>query len=273
MNPYSEMPGRVSQSIKRWTRITRFALHLLRGLAISTLLFPLQSPERRKREIEHWSLKALSVLNVRLFLHGKPPVYGLRPLMLVANHVSWLDIFAIDAIVPARFVAKAELRSWPFVGWLCARAGTLFIERTRRQDTHRVNARVAELLRRGDVFAVFPEGTTTDGSTVLKFHASLLESAVQADAAVHPVALWYDRSDGTLCTEAAYHGSRSAWQTLMGITSRHEVLCHVAFLDPILPATRHRRDIAREAHEAIVAALFPPRREEVVAADREESAA
>jgi 1-acyl-sn-glycerol-3-phosphate acyltransferase len=246
-----------TQRLRRWTRITRFALHLTRGVLISALLFPLQSVERRRREVEHWSLQLLSLLGVRLFLHGKPPAYGERPLMLVANHVSWLDIFAINAIVPARFVAKAEVRRWPIVGWLCARAGTLFIERARRQDTGRINETIQAALAAGDVFAVFPEGTTTDGSTLLKFHASLLEPALGARATVQPVALRFERSDGTLCTECAYDGDKTLWEALMGMTSQREILAHVCFLEPLYPEARHRRDLARESRDAILLTLFP----------------
>ena len=251
------MSGRLAQWIKRWIRISRLTLHVLRGLATCAFLFPLQSGERRKREVEHWSLNLLNILNVRLFLHGKPPAYGSRPLMVVANHVSWLDIFAINAIVPSRFVSKAEVRAWPVFGWLSMRSGTVFIERARRHDTLRVNHLIAAALRAGDVFAVFPEGTTTDGSTVLKFHASLLEPAIEAEAAVQPVALRYERSDATLCTEAAYTNGKSLWDVLMGMTSQHEILAHVCFLDPIVPEARHRREIAEEAHDAIRRTLFP----------------
>lgn len=247
----------VAQRLRRWARIVRFGLHLARGLAITTFLFPLQSNERRKREIEHWSMQLLTLLGIRLFLHGSPPPYGVCPLMLVSNHVSWLDIFSISAIVPARFVAKSEVRWWPFVGWLCARAGTLFIHRGRRHDTARVNTLVRDALQTGEVFAVFPEGTTSDGSTMFKFHASLLEPALEAEAAIQPIALWYDRSDGTLCTEVAYDGDRSFWDVLMGVTSQREILAHVCFLDPIVIMDRHRRDIAREAQDAIHLTLFP----------------
>lgn len=241
--------------------MVRFGLHVVRGVLIAAFLFPLQSTERRKREIEHWSIQLLSLLGVRLFLHGMLPKYGVRPLMLVANHVSWLDIFAINAIVPARFVAKSEVRRWPLIGWLSARCGTVFIKRARRQDTARINALVSGALQTGDVFAVFPEGTTTDGSTLCRFHASLLEPALEAEAEVQPVALWFDRSDGTLCTEVAYDGDKSAWDTLLGITSQREILAHVCFLEPILPEYRHRRDIAREAHDAILRTLFPAARD------------
>lgn len=251
------MFGRAAQRIKRWTRVTRLVLHFFRGMAIAGLLFPLQSAERRKREIEHWSLSMLDLLNIRLFLHGMPPQYGGRALMVVSNHVSFLDIFAVNAVVPSRFVAKSEMRAWPLVGWLATRAGSLFIDRTRRHDTMRIKHEVSAALKAGDVFAVFPEGTTTNGSTVLKFHASLIEPALEADATVQPVALWYERTDGSLCEEASYSGGKSMWETLMGITGQHEIRVHVCFLEPIQTEARHRRDIANEAREAILQTLYP----------------
>ena len=255
------MANAAVRSLRRWTRLTLFGLHLLRGLATATFLFPLQSSPRRKREIERWSMRLLEILRVRLFLHGMPPPYVTRPLMLVANHVSWVDIFAINAIVPARFVAKSEVRQWPFIGWLCARAGTLFIRRARRGDTARINDAVTKALLAGDVFAVFPEGTTTDGSTVLKFHSSLLAPAIAANATIQPVALWFERTDGTLCTEAAYDGDRTIWDTLLGITQHHSILAHVCFLPPIPPGDLHRRDLAREARDAIHLWLYPEARD------------
>lgn len=247
----------ITRWIIRWMRIGRFAVHLLRGAVIAGVLFPLQSPERRKREIELWSAQLCDILQVRLFLHGSPPTYGVRPLMLVANHVSWVDIFAIDAIVPVRFVAKAEVRQWPLIGWLSARAGTIFIDRGRRRDTARVNEQIAQEMRNGEVFAVFPEGTTSDGSTVLKFHSSLLEPALRADAAIQPIALRYEREDGSLCMDVAYHGSRSLWETLVAIASEPSVIVHVCILPPIAAGNRNRRAVAFDAWDAIALTLFP----------------
>jgi 1-acyl-sn-glycerol-3-phosphate acyltransferase len=220
------------------------------------VLFPRRTREQRKRHVQRWSEKLLRVLGVRLHVQGKPARSRARPLVLVANHVSWVDIFLIDSIEPARFVAKAEVRSWPVVGWLCARVGTLFIDRTRRHDTARVNREVSGALCAGDVFAVFPEGTTTNGSTVLEFHASLLAPAADATADVQPVALRYERTDGTLCTEAAYDGERSVWDALMGITGQPEIVARLWFLEPIPTAEHHRRELAREAREAILLKLF-----------------
>jgi 1-acyl-sn-glycerol-3-phosphate acyltransferase len=149
-----------------------------------------------------------------------------------------------------RFVAKSETRAWPLVGWLSERGGTLFIDQARRRDTHRVSALVAERLRAGEVFAIFPEGMTTDGARLLKFHAPLLAPAVAVGAAVQPVAIRYQRADGTLCTEAAFDGERSLWETVLGITAQRRIDAHLWFTAP-LESTGHRRDLAEAARQVI----------------------
>ena len=110
--------------------------------------------------------------------------------LLVANHVSWLDIAAMHAVCPqARFVSKADVRRWPLLGWLIGAAGTLFIERERKRDALRVVHQMAEALAAGDMVAVFPEGTTGDGRALLPFHANLLQAAIATETPVQPVAL------------------------------------------------------------------------------------
>jgi 1-acyl-sn-glycerol-3-phosphate acyltransferase len=242
--------------MSRWLRILRLALHTARGLFIAAFFFPFQRASQRRREIRRWSARLLAILAVRLEVQGA--MSSARPLMLVGNHVSWVDIFAIDAVLPVRFVAKSEVRSWPFVGWLSARCGTLFVDQARRRDTTRINDLVTAALRAGEVFAVFPEGTTSDGSTLLKFHASLLEPALQASAVVQPFAIRYERPDGSLCTEAAFDGARSIWDTVIGITSFEAITARVRFLEPVASTGRHRRDIAGEARDAISRTLYLP---------------
>jgi len=180
--------------------------------------------------------------------------------MLVANHVSWLDIVVIDAVLPARFVAKSEIRRWPLIGWMSARAGTLFIERARierarRRDTARIARQVSDVLLSGDVCAVFPEGTTTDGSKVLAFHSSLLQPALLADADVFPVALRFERADKSLCTEAAFDGDKTLWQTVRAVVAQPKIHAHVWFLDPIQVAGFNRRALALSARDAIARRL------------------
>lgn len=237
-------------------RMTRFALHLLRGMITVAFAFPYFSAARRRTAVKRWSQGMLRILGVQLHVHGEPPrrIPG-QAVMLVANHVSWLDIVVINAVLSVRFVAKSEVRHWPAIGWLSAKTGTLFIERARRRDTARITGLVSDALRAGDVCAVFPEGTTTDGSRVLRFHSSLLQPALIAGADVRPVALRFKCGNGALCTEAAYDGDKTLWETFWAITGQPVIHAHAWFLDAGSGTVAHRRVLAEAAQQAIARCL------------------
>ena len=116
-------------------------------------------------------------------------------------------------------------------------------------------------MRDGDPVAVFPEATTTDGDTVLKFNSSLLQPGVIAGAALYPVAIRFERADGTLCVEAAYDGDKSLWDTLRLMVTQPEIRARLAFLPPLENRGQHRRELAHAAPEAIARSLFPPARD------------
>ena len=249
------MSAPTTSLVTRGARVTRVFVHLLRGLLIAAAVFSFLGPAPRRKAVRDWSASLLRLLGVRLHVQGSPPAARGKPVMLVGNHVSWLDVFVINAVLPVRFVAKSEVRSWPLIGWLSARTGTLFIERARRRDAMRINRRISEVMRGGDVIAVFPEGTTTDGSHLLRFHSALLQPALLAEAAVHPVALRFERADGSLCVEAAYDGDKTLWDTVRLMVTQPVIHARVWFL-PALPAdTAHRRELAQTARSAIVNCL------------------
>lgn len=229
----------------------------MRGLLTARFRFPAWTDAERRIAVQRWSAGLLDVLHLRLTSRGTEPDASARPIMLVANHVSWLDIFAINTVLPVRFVAKSEIRGWPLIGWLCEQAGSIFIQQARRHDTRRVNAVLSAALEAGDIFAVFPEGTTTDGSALVKFHASLIEPAVASAAFVQPVALRYRRTDGALCTAVSYAGDRTLWRTVVEMTAEPVIDVEVIFLPPLETAGRHRREVARAAEEAIRTTLYP----------------
>jgi 1-acyl-sn-glycerol-3-phosphate acyltransferase len=199
----------------------------------------------------------LAILGVQLRVHGRCARDG-RPVMLVANHVSWLDIVAINSVLPSRFVAKHEVRAWPLIGWLAAGTGTFFIQRARRRDAARVFQRLEQALRKGERVAVFPEATTTDGETVLAFRSSLLQAAVKADGALLPVGVRYLRADGSCCREATYCGGTTLWQSLLAVASQPGIRVELAFLPPLAARARSRRELAREAREIILRTLRLP---------------
>lgn len=204
--------------------------------------------------LRRWSFKLLSILNVRLRVEGAPPPAS-GAVLVVANHVSWLEIFLLFTVLRMRFVAKAEVRSWPLIGWLCLRTGNLFIERERRQATGRVNQSMTAALKAGDAVGVFPEGTTTDGAWLRHFHASLLQPAVLAGAPVYPVALRYHDGCGEISTAPAYVDDLSFWDSVKNILAAPEIHAVLHFLPPIPSAGRNRRELARLAEEAIAGAL------------------
>ena len=236
-------------------RLTHIALHLGRGVAIAAFIFPFLGASHRADHIRRWSAHLLRALKVDLEVEGTPPPAG-EAILLVANHVSWLDPFVINAVRPMRFVAKSEVARWPVIGWLAARAGTLYVIRSQRHHTAQINQQVVKAMQGGEAFAVFPEGTTTNGSVVLPFHASLLQPAFESGAPLVPVALCYLRADGSPCTEAAYDGDKSVLDTLRAMMTLSLIRVQLKFLTQI-PCIDYsnRRELARAAERAIASAL------------------
>lgn len=244
--------------ITRRLRIAWVALHLVRAVAATGLVFRFLDAAGRVNYIQRWSARLLAILAVRVEVSGTPPLAGAAPAMIVANHVSWLDIFAINTVRTVRFVAKAEIRRWPVFGWLCAQVRTLFIERTRRRHIAQINEQVVAALRQGDVFAVFPEGMISAGNVLLPFHASLLQPALGCDALLYPVAIRYTRADGSLCSEADYEGDKSMLGSLLLMVTQPVICARLQFLPPLTSAGRHRRELAHEAAQLIAGALGVP---------------
>ena len=152
----------------RLVRSARVTVHVVGGLATTVLVFPWVGPPTKQALIRRWSRQLLRMLRVEARVHWRHDGGLPGNVLIVANHISWLDIFVLNALQPARFIAKADLKRWPVVGRLIANVGTLFIERERRRDTHTVNRHTVEALARGDLVAVFPEGTTSDGTGLLE---------------------------------------------------------------------------------------------------------
>lgn len=216
------------------------------------LAFPFWSPHRRGECIARWSRDMLRIVRVRLHVHGRPAHADVGR-MLLSNHISWIDILAINGACTSRFVAKSDIRNWFLIGWLAHRAGTLFIARGKRREAARLGRAIRDALSNGDTVAFFPEGTTTDGSRVLSFHGSLLQAAIDCGSAVQPVALHYVRGDGSRSTEVAYDGDRTLGDTLRDMSAVPVIHAHVHFLAEV--PRSDRRQVARMAEEVIRARL------------------
>jgi len=239
-------------------RLGRLLFHLVYGCYCVGVLFPFYSWPRRFAAIKRWSRGILDIVRLQLTVRGALPA-GHAPTLIVSNHVSWLDMWVVNSVVPVRFVSKADVRRWPVLGFLVTRAGTIFIERSRRHDTAHTNRSMVQALLRGEQVGIFPEGTTTDGSELKPFHASLFQPALGAGARVVVLTLRYVNPDGSTNLNASYAGERSLWQSVQLILSHRSLRAELCFAGTIDAIGKTRRDIAREAESITAAALRLPR--------------
>jgi len=230
-------------------RLARVVVHLCQGLATCALVFPWASHGLRQRMTRNWSRHLLGLCRVRVEQAAGSP--ALAHALVVANHVSWLDIFVINAVIPCRFVAKAEIRSWPVMGWLAAGAGTVFIARGNRRELRHVFKGLVEVLQAGERVALFPEGTTSLQGQVLPFHANLFEAAVDAAVEVQPVALTYVGADGGYHPSIEYVGETTFVDSLLRILQGPPVTARLACLAPLEGKGAHRRELAAAAQVAV----------------------
>ena len=192
-------------------------LHLLWGLVVAAVLFPLVPAGVSGALVRFWSRALMFVLGIRLEIPtGRAPPPAPLGALLMMNHISWADVFVLAAVTPARFVAKAEVQRWPLIGRFASAVGTVFVERGRRQSISSVNRVVSARLRSGQSIGVYPEGTTTDGSCLLRFHSNLVQAALDAGAPVIPVAIDY-RQDGRPTAAAAFVGEMTLIESLWRI--------------------------------------------------------
>jgi 1-acyl-sn-glycerol-3-phosphate acyltransferase len=236
-------------------RYARVCLHVFEGIATTAFAFPMIGLPRRQALIRRWSERLLRIMHVEARVRGLPPAGLPGNMLIVANHISWLDIFVLNTVQPARFIAKAELKRWPLVGLLIAGCGTLFIERERRRDAHRVNDHAREVLAAGDTIAIFPEGTTTDGTTLLPFHGSLLQPVIDARGHLQPIAIRYRQLDGSHNDAPAYVGETSFMDSFWRVLGEQAMVVEMTLLPALAAQARHRRELSREAEQAIRVAL------------------
>lgn len=237
-----------------WRRLWRaplVALWVLLGMLLTALLqlLPGRWREPPRQAITRWWMRCLlRLLPLHICYHGLPAA---GTALWVGNHVSWVDIILLGARAPVRFLAKAEVRQWPLLGWLADRAGTVFIHRGQAAS---LNQRLGNVLQRGHNLMIFAEGTTTAGDQVRTFHGRLFGCAIEQHLPIQPVALAY-RNHGQRDTIAPFidddEFSRHLWR-LLG-AARIDVDVH--FLPLIDSHTLGRNELARSARQAVIQAL------------------
>jgi 1-acyl-sn-glycerol-3-phosphate acyltransferase len=249
------MPNSRPGCLTKIGRGIRLLGKLFEAVVLVWLVFPRIRSPRHDDIIERWCRDVLDILDVRVTVHGETPAGKVPSVLFVANHISWLDILLLNACQRVRFVAKEEVRAWPLIGWIAARTGTLFLKRTSTHHLARVMQSTAASLRRGDRIAFFPEGTTTDGSSVQTFHSGLFESAIRANALIWPIGISYRRLDGTLAADIAFVGNQSLISSLLNVLSQPTTHARLSFSSPVDSSTGDRRRLTALCRIAVERSL------------------
>lgn len=234
--------------------MTVFIYELFRLYVIARVIAPRRSAAARRHLMQRCAHTMLRSLRLEVRARGHLPRPE-TPLLLVANHSSWLDSYALNTISAARFVAKSEVREWPLVGTIADRFGTFFLQRGSYRAAARMVAALTEALCGGQPVAVFPEGTTSAGDGVLPFYPAMFQAAVRSRTPVQPVAIRYRGADGTATRAAAYVGDMSVADSLRLLLREPSLTAELIFCAPLDPAGRNRKQLAAQAHAAISAAL------------------
>lgn len=244
-------------TVRRYLKISRLTIHLLHGFFITFVIFPWLKKESKKSHVQRWSQKLLAIFNVRAKMNLADMNLADTSVgsVIVANHISWLDIFVINSLAPSRFVAKADIRGWPMLGWLAEKGGTIFIARGSKTSLKQIYRYLIEQIQDGERVAFFPEGEVASQGQVLPFHANLFEAAINAQAPVHPIALRYVDLNGELHPAVEFSGDTRFIASLVSILNADEIVVELNGLESIPSEGVHRRDLASEARSAVVAAL------------------
>jgi 1-acyl-sn-glycerol-3-phosphate acyltransferase len=171
--------------------------------------------------------------------------------MLASNHLSYLDILMLGAITPVAFVAKREVRNWPVFGWFARLAGTMFVHREKRSDVNRSTAEIKEALRNGALVVLFPEGTSSDGDTVLPFKSALLAPATQQEHPLSASFIRYGLDDGSVADEVCYWRDMTLVPHLLNLLGKRGVSAHVSFMQ-VHEGCANRKELARQLHAEVV---------------------
>ncbi|SHH53615.1 lyso-ornithine lipid acyltransferase [Pollutimonas bauzanensis] len=233
------------------SRAVFVALWILLGLLLVSVFFPFLALPGRSAVNYRWSRALLFLCGVKVTVRGEPRLRG--PALWVSNHVSWLDIFVLNSVRPASFIAKSEIRYWPVLGWLVAGSGTVFIERGHRHAVRRVGHEMKARFAQGEVVGLFPEGTTSPGLDVAPFHSSLFDAAIRAHVDIQPVALLFFHR-GRRSDYIAFVGKQNLLQNLWRLLGATGVAVELEFLPAMASAQceeQGRSKVAAHAHHLI----------------------
>jgi 1-acyl-sn-glycerol-3-phosphate acyltransferase len=244
----------ISRLFRQLTRGLGIVGLLFLGLAVLYFRFPMIDGDAQQAWIKRWSIWVARTLGLKMTVQGQIDP-SIRSALIVANHSSWLDIVVINSIQPSAFIAKAEIEKWPVVGLLVARSGTLFIERGKRHAVHKVLKDAVERLKEQRFVAVFPEGTTNDGTKLLPFHGNLMEAAIRAEVPVQPLAIAYRNSQNTLAESVAFVGETTFVSSMFRVLADDDLRVFITITAAQTTQEKTRHELSEKSREVISSTL------------------
>jgi len=256
-------PSCVTGGTFRRVSIVRVTLRVLAALVVllSGLLVVAAKPVLRsntRHAVRRWFASLVRAFGVRIEVHGERRFQATpgRGVLVVSNHVSWLDSLVLNAVQPMAMVAKLDIRGWPLLGRLISAAGSVFIDRERLSRLPETVSELSEALRAGLAIGTNPEGTTWCGISSGRFRPALLQSALDAGVPVRPVALRYRLADGTTARHAAFVGTEDLVTAMRRVLRLRGLVVEVHVLPEIAPGRAdNRRDLALIAEADVAKAL------------------
>jgi 1-acyl-sn-glycerol-3-phosphate acyltransferase len=241
----------------------RVFVHLGLGLMVCGIVFPFSRKTTQEKLVRWWSGGMLAICQVDVIYIDQTQAAdetaketnGEEHVLVVANHVSWLDIFLLNSLRPCHFVAKADIRSWPIIGWLSAKAGTIFLARGRQREVRRIYEGLVHQIGAGKRIAFFPEGTTAAQGTILPFHANLFEAAIEAKVRVQPFSIRYVDAHGQLHHAVDFIGDMTFAESMNLILRGGKITAELRQLPLICTEGAHRRDIAQASRLAVAQSI------------------
>jgi 1-acyl-sn-glycerol-3-phosphate acyltransferase len=212
-----------------------------------------------RRQSAEWlhgvCITGLNAIDLRLTIHGTPPKSGL----IVSNHLSYLDILCYSAAAPCIFVSKAEIEDWHIFGRYARWAGSVFVRRHDRNDVARANASVSDSIEGAVPVVLFPEGMTTDGHRVLRFHSTMLQPAIDVGAPVTPCAIRYELDNGDPANEVAWWGDAPLLPHVWNLFGKKSIRAQIAFGESVV-ASGDRKQLGHLLHDRVAGLYDEPRK-------------
>jgi 1-acyl-sn-glycerol-3-phosphate acyltransferase len=241
--------------VRAWRLACAFHYLLVILIIVPIIFHPIARKAPKRRQFASLLYRRFyNALNIKLIIEGTPTQ---ETALWVCNHISWLDILLLAGNNTVDFIAKTEVGDWPLIGYIVKRAGTLLIERDNKFQAYRALPKLQERIKKGVPVLIFPEGTTSNGSTTLAFKPMFYQAAVRENILIQPISLQYFDMSGKITESVAFINDDDISTSLKRILDQPKITAIIQFLPVVSAANHHRKQLATMNRQSIVKSQVP----------------